>query len=81
MSLYWSGFLNYSTPETKDGKNTELPGPGLPATQFSVDGGKKKVLDLSSADDISPVAELDQAQHRKNLVLSFRLQGVLEPLT
>lgn len=63
----WSGHLHYKAKHTNIG--SILKGVFVDVSLFKVKGGAKRVVDLTSTDDISLVSELEQARTFKNLVL------------
>jgi len=63
----WTGFLSYKAKHTDI--DSELKGSFVPVKLFSVKGGAKRVVDFTSADDISLVSEFEQARSFKNISL------------
>lgn len=63
----WTGYLHYKAKHTDI--DSTLKGLFVPVWFFKVKGGAKRVVDLTSTDDISLVSEFEQARTFKNLVL------------
>lgn len=63
----WSGFLSYKAKHTDI--ESELAGSFVPINYFAVKGGANRLIDLTSADDISLVSELEQARKLRNITI------------
>ncbi len=63
----WEGYFGYKAKH-KD-INSELKASFIPVAGFSVKGGAKRFIDLTSTDDISLVSEFEQARNFKNIVV------------
>jgi hypothetical protein len=55
--MNWTGFLHYKAKH-KD-IDSELKALFVPVLLFAVKGGAKRIIDLTSTDDISLVSELE----------------------
>ena len=62
----WGGYLNYKAKH-KDIESV-LKGSFVPVNYFSVTGGAKRIIDLTTTDDISLVSEFEQARSFKNII-------------
>lgn len=65
--MNWTGYLHYKAKHSDI--DSILKGLFVDVSLFKVKGGAKRVVDLTSTDDISLVSELEQARTFKNLVL------------
>lgn len=63
----WTGYLHYKAKHTDI--DSELSALFVSVSAFSVVGGAKRFIDLTSTDDISLVSELEQARTFRNLTL------------
>lgn len=63
----WTGYLHYKAKHTDI--DSVLSATFVPVSLFKVSGGAKRVIDLTSTDDISLVSEFEQARTFNNLIL------------
>jgi hypothetical protein len=59
--------MNYKAYITFVGNTSSMENQDVPVAQLSVAGGTNRVIDFSSADDVSIVSELEQARSNKSL--------------
>jgi hypothetical protein len=63
----WEGYFGYKAKHTDI--DSVLKAEFLPVSYFGVNGGAKRIIDLTSADDLSLVSEFEQARSFKNISL------------
>lgn len=66
-AIEWSGFLTYKARHSDI--DSVLKASFVPVSFFMVKGGAKRIIDLTSTDDISLVSEFEQARSFKNVAL------------